>query len=151
MRLLVAGAAALLMTFCGTATADYWNFSGTPGQDFYYAGTPWGENIKGGDGVDTLRGYLGDDRVYGQGDDDSVTGDDGNDIVSGGPGHDSLGGGLGADRLYARDGQRDHVDCGGNKTDTLRDVVIADRGDILHNCGPEDVIRVPVRRHHRQR
>lgn len=102
-------------------------------------------------GSTRCRGYLGDDRVYGQGDDDSVSGDDGNDLVSGGPGNDSISGELGADRLYARDGRRDHVDCGGKKTDLMRDVVIADRGDIIHNCGPEDVIRVPVKRHHRQR
>jgi Ca2+-binding RTX toxin-like protein len=83
----------------------------------------------------TARGELicglgGDDRLFGAGGNDTLEGGYGADVLIGGPGRDRFDGGYGADRVYARDGERDTVDCGRGV-----DTVIADRIDIVfRNC-----------------
>src|SRR5262249_43414170 len=58
--------------------------------------------------------------------------------IYGGPGKDVIFGGGERDTIFADDGQRDDVDCG-----TSRDIVIADRLDVLHGC--EVISLSPVR------
>lgn len=96
-------------------------FRGSAGADDFHGGGG-SDDIRGGDGADNLAGDGGDDRVYGEGGNDTVEGTDGADIVDGGPGADQIYGDIAncsvfcnfdADQLFARDGERDVVDCGG--------------------------------------
>jgi Ca2+-binding RTX toxin-like protein len=51
-------------------------------------------------------------------------------VLVGGKGHDTLNGGRGNDRIFARDGVRDHINCGSGN-----DSVRADRADVVaRNC-----------------
>jgi hypothetical protein len=50
--------------------------------------------------------------------------------VSGGPGEDSIATGPGNDRVEAADGQRDRVNCGRGR----RDTVTTDSFDIVKGC-----------------
>jgi Ca2+-binding RTX toxin-like protein len=84
--------------------------------------------------ADVILGGSGNDRVFGGAGDDRLQGGPGNDIITPGPGHDRVNAGAGDDRIYARDGQRDVVDCGPG-----HDVAIVDALDRTRRC--EVVIR----------
>jgi Tol biopolymer transport system component len=99
--------------------------------------------IVGSWGADRLSGTVEDDRicglpgpdiVSGGAGDDYLSGGSGNDTIFGGKGHDTILGGGGRDVIFARDGQRDYIDCG-----TEYDVAVVDRIDHVHHC--ERVLR----------
>lgn len=95
----------------------------------------------------TKVGTNGPDRLVGTAQNDTLKGLSGNDVLIGKGDGDRLIGGAGNDTIYARDGERDVVDCGSG-----RDVVRADPDNedrVLNNCervlksaggegGPED-------------
>jgi Ca2+-binding RTX toxin-like protein len=87
-----------------------------------FSGGGGDDEIHGGDGADDLAGDSGDDRVFDGAGNDIAEGTNGADIVDGGSGSDQIYGDIAncsvfcnfdADQLFARDGQRDVVDCGG--------------------------------------
>jgi Ca2+-binding RTX toxin-like protein len=82
--------------------------------------------MQGNAGNDSLLGEAGNDTLSGDAGDDAINGGDGNDVINGGPGKDDMQGGAGNDRIYARDGEVDHIGCS-----TGRDRVRADRIDIV--------------------
>jgi hypothetical protein len=95
-------------------------------------------DIAGTEGPDTLVGTSGRDRICGLPGADVIRAGAGNDtIVAGagadtvvpGPGRDFVVGGEGRDLIYARDGERDVIDCG-----PYLDRVFADRIDKLVKC-----------------
>jgi hemolysin type calcium-binding protein len=88
---------ALAATFFGTDASD--NLNGTKGSDVIFGG---------GDG-DIVLGKGGDDVLHGGAGGDGVSGDAGRDVVYGG---------FSGDQLYADDGIRDVLYCGGG-TDTV--------------------------------
>jgi Ca2+-binding RTX toxin-like protein len=116
--------------FTGSAGAD--NFEGDSGDD----------EIHGAGGNDDLYGGGGDDRVFGDAGNDKVQGANGSDSVDGGPGLDQIYGDIGscsfscsfdADSLFARDGERDAVDCGGGA-----DTAQVDELDVVAFCASVD-------------
>jgi Ca2+-binding RTX toxin-like protein len=96
------------------------------------------DRISGRGGNDCLWGGTGNDRIRAGAGADRVHGSSGNDVLIGNSGRDSIWGGFGADLIYARDGERDTIDCGPG-----RDRVVVDRGDRVRRC--ERVLR-PARR-----
>ncbi|WP_438991899.1 Hint domain-containing protein [Lentibacter sp.] len=74
------------------------------------------DNVRGGDGDDTIDGGTGNDTLRGDDGSDSVDGGEGDDSLFGGDGDDSLTGGDGDDRLLGQDGA-DVID-GGDGVDT---------------------------------
>ena len=86
--------------------------------------------VWGGTGADRIEGGPGADRLHGS---------TGADRITGNSGRDSIWGGFGSDVIYARDGERDTIDCGPG-----RDRAVVDRGDRVRNC--EHVLRSPRRR-----
>jgi len=76
--------------------------------------------IFGGKGNQSLEGAGGDDTVRGMEGADYLFGNRGADVLLPGPGRDSVGGGHGPDTIFARDGQRDHVNGGAGKDDRAR-------------------------------
>jgi Ca2+-binding RTX toxin-like protein len=77
------------------------------------------DRLHGGPGNDTLVGdvpLVGDlvsrDRLWGGRGDDTLRGGDGNDRIHGGRGRDTIAAQAGNDRIFARDGERDVIDCG---------------------------------------
>jgi Ca2+-binding RTX toxin-like protein len=147
----------------GASTSIQWRpgrcanvFDVTAGNDFK-KGTKAGDMIDGLLGNDVLDGLGGPDCLTGGDGNDRLVGDDGNDRLDGGPGNDRLdggtgsdqidggsgadrivggaspdriGGGSGNDTINAVDRRRDHVNCGSGRKDLVR----ADRGDILSHC-----------------
>ena len=116
--------------FTGSAGPD--NFEGGGGND----------DIHGAGGNDDLYGGSNDDRVFGDAGDDKVQGASGSDSVDGGPGIDQLYGDIAscsvfctfdADQLFARDGERDTVDCGGGP-----DSAQVDQLDVVAFCTAVD-------------
>ena len=116
--------------FTGSAGPD--NFEGGGGND----------DIHGAGGNDDLYGGSNDDRVFGDAGDDKVQGASGSDSVDGGPGIDQLYGDItscsvfctfDADQLFARDGERDTVDCGGGP-----DSAQVDQLDVVAFCTSVD-------------
>ncbi len=89
-------------------------------------GTARSDRLTGTPGSDVLNGLAGNDVLRGLAGSDMLRGGAGNDVIYGGTGSDSILGGPGADVIYARDAQRDHIDCGAG-----RDTVYADRHDIV--------------------
>jgi dipeptidyl aminopeptidase/acylaminoacyl peptidase len=110
--------------------------------------------IVGSDGPDTLRGgefsdvlvgrdgadeliayddfYYEGDRLEGGSGDDRLVGSNGTDILVGGPGRDEIRGGAAHDRVFALDGERDVISCGGPHTGgRLGDTVYADKVDVV--------------------
>ena len=81
-------------------------------------GTDATDNLAGTRGDDVLSGRGGGDIMIGRPGDDVVLGGAGPDNVSGDGGKDLLYGGAGGDQVYADDGRRDAVSCGGG-TDTV--------------------------------
>jgi Ca2+-binding RTX toxin-like protein len=121
--------------FTGSAGAD--NFLGDSGND----------DIHGAGGDDNLSGGGGDDRVFGDGGNDKVQGTNGADTVDGGPGLDQIYGDIAgcsvfcsfdSDTIFARDGERDTVDCGGGA-----DIAHVDGLDVVAFCTSVDRQDVP--------
>lgn len=102
-----------------------------------HAGSASADRLVGTRRNDSFCGYLGDDRLDGGSGDDLLDGGSGSDTLIGRPGQDDLRGGEGADTIYARDGERDVIDCGhGPSTDTVQ----ADPIDLIRP-GCEQVMR----------
>jgi Ca2+-binding RTX toxin-like protein len=119
----------------GTPAADV--FTGTAGRDTFDGGGG-NDELHGADGDDLLYGGAGDDKVYGDGGADRVEGSYGLDTVDGGAGQDGVFGdtascsvfcSFDADVLFARDGEKDVVDCGGGA-----DQATVDEGDVVSYC-----------------
>jgi Ca2+-binding RTX toxin-like protein len=96
---------------------------------------------RGGGGNDTLIGSDGDDSVFGDAGNDHVEGRYGVDMVEGGPGTDELYGDIDGcvqscepdtDSLFAQDGERDVVRCGGPGTAHV------DQLDVVASCATVD-------------
>lgn len=113
--MMLAGALFLALT-AGTALAMHGPFYGTGGPDSF-SGSPGDDLVYGYGGDDRLAGSTGNDRIFGGAGDDRVLGGRGNDELRGGPGEDMLRGGAGSDEIYAVDGERDVIDCGGGNLD----------------------------------
>lgn len=101
---------------------------GAAGRDRLY-GNAGADRLSGGAGDDRLLGSAGNDQLFGGAGNDLLDGGSGNDVISGGLGRDHIIAGAGADRINVHDGQRDVVNCGSG-----RDIVSADRRDVLRNC-----------------
>ena len=124
----------------GSDSADI--FNGSAGNNGF-AGEGGDDEIHGGDGADDLAGDGGGDRVFGEGGNDIVEGTNGADIVDGGPGADQIYGDIAncsvfcnfdADQLFARDGERDVVDCGGGADSAQVDSLDVDSLDVVAFC-----------------
>ncbi|MCW3013826.1 MAG: Hemolysin-type calcium-binding region [Solirubrobacterales bacterium] len=116
-------------------------FTGSAANDTFNGGSG-NDEIHGGGGGDDLYGGGGDDRVYGEAGNDKLQGANGSDIVDGGPGVDQIYGDIGscsfsctadADQLFARDGEKDAVDCGGGA-----DSAQVDFDDVVAFCASVD-------------
>ena len=110
--------------------SDIETIIGTRGDDGM-TGSEGPDGFDGGAGADVIRGAGGNDHLVGNGGNDQLFGDAGNDVVEGTYDADTVDGGSGTDDLYgdiagcsvfcspandvvfARDGERDTVDCGG--------------------------------------
>jgi hypothetical protein len=130
--------------------SDIEAIAGTVHNDVF-AGSEGPENFEGGGGDDEIHGAGGNDDLYGGSGDDRVFGDAGNDKVQGASGADSVTGGPGldqiygdiascsvfctfdADTLFARDGERDVVDCGAGA-----DTAQVDQLDVVAFCSNVD-------------
>ena len=128
----------------GTIANDV--FLGSPGPDQFSGGTG-NDEIHGGDGPDALYGGGSDDRIFGDGGSDKVEGATGADTVDGGAGTDQIYGDIAAcsvfcsldsDELFARDGEKDAVDCGGGA-----DTAHVDGLDVVAFCTSVDRQDVP--------
>jgi Ca2+-binding RTX toxin-like protein len=101
--------------------------------------------VYGGDGKDLVDGFGGNDRVHGGDGDDTLAGAEDSDMVRGRGGDDRIdaasfdtpgsedfsSGGRGNDTIFAQDGNKDVIDCGKGK----RDTVFFDEGlDTTENC-----------------
>lgn len=125
--------------FDGTSGNDVFNGSAGPEQ---FAGGGGSDELHGAGGDDDLHGGSGDDQIYGDGGNDTLQGSLAADTVDGGPGTDQIyGDSIGctyscsadADRLFARDGERDAVDCGGGA-----DTAQVDGLDVVAFCAVVD-------------
>jgi Ca2+-binding RTX toxin-like protein len=92
-------------------------------------GGPGNDRLVGTSGPDNLNGGSGNDVLLGLGGSDNLNGGSGNDRVTGGAGVDKINGGSGNDRIFARDGERDAVNCG-----TGNDSAATDAIDLVVNC-----------------
>ncbi len=87
---------------------------------------PFGVEIHGGDGRDTIEGSLGPDKIFGESGNDVLEGRDGNDTISGGTHNDRIQGQDGNDVLMGDSGNdwiqggrgNDNI-SGGNGDDDL--------------------------------
>ena len=75
------------------------------------------DDLRGGDGQDTLFGNGGDDILHGGEGADALSGDEGNDTLHGNSGNDDMSGGTGADRIFG--GTGDDTATGGDGADKL--------------------------------
>ena len=75
------------------------------------------DDLRGGDGQDTLFGNGGDDILHGGEGADALSGDEGNDSLHGNSGNDDMSGGTGADRIFG--GTGDDTATGGDGADKL--------------------------------
>lgn len=123
----------------GTAGNDV--FTGSAGPDSF-DGNSGNDEIHGAGGNDDLDGGGGDDKIYGDAGSDKLQGSNGADIVDGGAGTDQIYGDRGAcsvfcssdaDMLFARDGERDAVDCGGGADSAQVDYL-----DVVAFCASVD-------------
>jgi Ca2+-binding RTX toxin-like protein len=129
---------------------DFEQIDGTNGNDVFHGsaggdrflGGGGNDEIHGGDGADDLDGEGGDDRVYGDAGNDKVQGSYDSDVVDGGPGGDQIYGDIAGcsvfcnadpDQLFARDGERDVVDCGSGA-----DTAQVDTLDVVAFCATVD-------------
>ena len=133
----------------GTGSNDV--FTGSASNNGFTGGSG-NDEIHGAGGDDNLSGDGGDDRVYGEAGNDKVEGTNGADIVDGGPGTDQIYGDIAScsvfcnfdpDQLFARDGERDVVDCGGgadsaqvDQLDVVAFCTVVDRATVAVPGGP---------------
>jgi Ca2+-binding RTX toxin-like protein len=135
---------------------DFETIDGTGGNDVFF-GSEGADQFSGGNGNDEIHGNGGADQLYGGSGDDRVYGDAGNDKVEGARGADTVDGGAGldqiygdigacsfscgfdADALFARDGERDSVDCGGGA-----DTAQVDGLDVVAFCAAIDRSATPT-------
>jgi Ca2+-binding RTX toxin-like protein len=87
--------------------------NGTKGDDFIYGSTT----------NDQINGKAGDDVMWGHEGNDLLVGDKGNDTLEAefddSPGAvDTIKGGKGTDQVFATDGNKDNINCGGGGNDT---------------------------------
>jgi Ca2+-binding RTX toxin-like protein len=92
-------------------------------------GTDGPDRLVGTARSDSICALPGADRIAGGAGADMIDAGAGHDTIRPGPGRDVVLGAEGRDRIYARDGQRDRVDCG-----AFLDTVYADRFDRLRAC-----------------
>jgi Ca2+-binding RTX toxin-like protein len=92
----------------------------TPNLPCTITGTNDGEILVGTAGRDVICALGGSDVITAKAGDDVVRGGDGADEIYGDWGSDALYGGRGNDRVWARDSQHDHVNCGGGSRDFTR-------------------------------
>jgi Ca2+-binding RTX toxin-like protein len=130
--------------------SDIETILGTGGNDVMF-GSAGGQRLDGYSGNDEIHAAAGDDTVIGSDGDDNLFGDEGNDHVEGRYGIDRVDGGAGADvlfgdidgctgsycepdtdALFARDGERDVVNCGGPGSAQV------DGLDVVFACGAVD-------------
>lgn len=98
------------------------------------------EQVIGGSAGDKLTGEDGADTLVGGGGADHLIGLGGDDVLTGGSGPDILAGASGDDVFNARDGAKDHIDCG-----TGNDHVTVDPIDVVaSNC---EHVALPGRPH----
>ena len=145
---LAAGASTqLLLTVTGTRPQGFRLSAGAvaresdsdPGQNVWLEDvTVLDCDVVGTDGPDRLAGtprrdsicaLPGADRIAAGGGADTIDAGAGADTIRPGPGRDVVLGAEGRDRIYARDGERDRIDCG-----HFLDTVYADRIDRLLRC-----------------
>ena len=130
--------------------SDIEKIEGTTGNDFF-TGSAGADNFEGDSGDDEIHGAGGSDDLYGGSGDDKMFGDAGNDKLQGAAGADTVDGGAGldqiygdnascsvfcafdADTLFARDGEKDAVDCGGGA-----DSAQVDQLDVVSDCASVD-------------
>jgi hypothetical protein len=95
-----------------------------------------GDDLYGGPGKDTLTGDVWGNVLDGGPGNDRIDGRSRDDTLRGGPGRDVLIGGTGKDTIYARDGERDVVDCGTNGplNPERPDVAYVDARDVVVHC-----------------
>ena len=126
-------------TIAGTVHNDV--FTGSAGPDAF-EGDGGNDEIRGAAGNDDLYGGSGDDRVFGDAGNDKVQGASGADSVDGGAGLDQIYGDIAScsvfctfdpDTLFARDGERDVVDCGAGA-----DTAQVDQLDVVAFCSNVD-------------
>lgn len=121
--------------------------SGGAGNDLMNGGSGR-DRQRGGSGLDVINGGSGNDRIDGGSGNDALNGGSGADTIVGGKGSDAINGDgvnaiaarvavasrrhsrAGNDVIYAQDGRRDKVNCGGGRHDR----VYADRKDRLSHC-----------------
>ena len=92
-------------------------------------GTDGSDRLVGTRHRDSICGLPGGDVILAGAGDDTIAAGAGADTIRPGPGRDVVDGGEGRERVYARDGQRDRIDCG-----RFLDTVYADRVDKLVSC-----------------
>ncbi|MEN3281870.1 MAG: hypothetical protein V7607_3010 [Solirubrobacteraceae bacterium] len=95
-----------------------------------------GEPLEGDNVLRNVENVLGgtlDDDLSGDGDANMIGGGPGEDLLIGNAGADVLEGGNGPDLIFARDGERDRVNCGDDG-----DLAITDRRDAVRDCTSED-------------
>lgn len=92
-------------------------------------GTLGSDRLEGTPRHDTICGLTGADVIAARGGNDRIEGGAGADTIRPGSGRDVVAGGEGRERIYARDGQRDVIDCG-----PYLDTVYADRADRVVRC-----------------
>jgi Tol biopolymer transport system component len=92
-------------------------------------GTTADDHLVGTSGPDSICGRAGRDHIEALGGNDLIEGNAGADTIDPGPGRDTVLGGIGADVIFARDGERDWIDCGSE-----RDIVYADTIDYTRHC-----------------
>jgi Ca2+-binding RTX toxin-like protein len=103
--------------------------SGSSGNDAAVGGSG-NDRVSGGTGNDRTTGGTGNDILSGDSGNDRLRGSSGRDRLTPGSGRDSVNGDAGNDTIFARDRDRDTIDCG-----TGRDRVTADRTDRANrNC-----------------
>ena len=112
--------------------ADVEQVRGGNGADTMVGG-PGPNWLDGWDGDDTVRGGGGDDSLFGRNGVDGVAGEDGQDTIEGGDGDDTVDGGTGIDVLYGDELQV----CIPSDCATGRDTIAArDGADESVYCGP---------------
>jgi Tol biopolymer transport system component len=145
---LAAGASTqLLVTVAGTrprgfrlsASAAAHESDSDPGQNAWsedilvldcdVAGTEGPDRLVGTPRRDSICALPGADRISAGAGADTIDAGAGPDTIRPGPGRDLVLGAEGRDRIYARDGQRDRIDCG-----AFLDAVYADHFDRLLDC-----------------
>lgn len=97
-------------------------------------GTYGPDSFLGTSRSDSFCGLLDADSIFGRKGNDQLDGGPDNDLLDGGSGRDQIYGGSGNDIIWARDGQRDKVDCGSG-----RDRAVVDPKDFVTGC--EKVLR----------